>query len=81
MTVEVEESADGHIFEVLSDEVDDSIVDNELVDELNFSHHWEKQPLTMTHFDGWIVCAAHEVQLVVHDGYKELLNYQSASSF
>ena len=71
MTVEVEESADGDIFEVLSDEVDDSIVD-----ELNFSHQWEKQPLTMTHFNGWIRCAAHQVQLVVHDGYKELLNYR-----
>ena len=28
------------------------------------------------HFDTWIGCAAHQLQLVVHAGYKELLNYR-----
>ncbi|XP_011410351.1 PREDICTED: zinc finger BED domain-containing protein 4-like [Amphimedon queenslandica] len=35
---------------------------------------WTSQPLS--HFEGWIGCAAHQLQLVVHDGYKELLNYR-----
>ena len=68
-TMESEQSADENIF----DEADDSTCAD---DELNLSHHWERLPLTLTHFEGWIGCAAHQVQLVVHDGYKELLNYR-----
>ena len=34
---------------------------------------WTVIPL---HFDGWIGCAAHKLQFVVHMGYKELLAYR-----
>lgn len=27
-------------------------------------------------FEGWIGCAAHQIQLVVNDGYKELKSYR-----
>ena len=43
---------------------------DELVESLE---GWTANPL---HFDGWIGCAAHQLQLVVHIGYNELLNYR-----
>ena len=43
---------------------------DELVESLE---GWTANPL---HFDGWIGCAAHQLQLVVHIGYKELLSYR-----
>ena len=72
-----EESANENIFDEFFDEADDSTCAD---DELNLSHHWERQPLSLTHFEGWIGCAAHQVQLVVHDGYKELLNYRGVQA-
>ena len=33
-------------------------------------------PQPLIHFDEWIGCAAHQLQLVVHDGYKEFNNYR-----
>ena len=36
--------------------------------------YWSPQPLD--HFDGWIGCAAHQLQLVVQAGYKELMSYR-----
>ena len=46
-TMESEESADENIFDEFFDEADDSTCAD---DELNLSHHWERQPLTLTHF-------------------------------
>lgn len=38
---------------------------------------WTPQPIF---FEGWIGCACHQLQLVVHDGYKELMNYRRVQS-
>lgn len=56
--------------------IDDSTTDdeNDIVTDIPESvEYWtEKLPL---HFESWIGCAAHQLQLV-HDGYKELLSYR-----
>ena len=43
---------------------------------MNQLNHLKAGQLIHFIFDGWIGCAAHQFQLVVHIGYKELLKYQ-----
>ena len=47
-------------------------LDNE--DSFDDLGYWSPQALN--HFDGWIGCAAHQLQLVVQAGYKELMGYR-----
>jgi hypothetical protein len=57
--------------EMCSDE-DRNSHDEDAANEIDLTY-WSPQLL---HFEGWIGCAAHQLQLVVHDGYKELNNYR-----
>lgn len=58
----------------IDDEFSCSTVNNETDSEddenTTLIQEWATQPLS--HFEGWIGCAAHQLQLVVHDGYEEL---------
>ena len=60
---------------------DDTIIEDDDDDSSIMEQHallfWTPKPL---HFNGWIGCACHQLQLVVHDGYKELLNYRRVQS-
>ena len=71
-------------FQVLRDESDDDTIDGatqettriwqpEYSDELECLEEWTVHELR---YDGWIGCAAHQLQLVVHDGYRELTLYR-----
>ena len=40
-------------------------------DDLGGVNYWSSA-VSLSQFEGWIGCAAHQLQLVVHDGYKEL---------
>ena len=64
-----QKAADDASDDNLSDEDDDHHHDEDLLS----LDTWTVIPL---HFDGWIGCAAHKLQLVVHMGYKELLAYR-----
>ena len=60
-----------------SDESDDSDDTDENEEDGPFivkSDYWTEK-FTLN-FESWIGCAAHSLQLVVHAGYKELLNYR-----
>ena len=57
-------------------EFDDSYSDMHEDDENEFVESLEGWTVTPIHFDGWIGCAAHKLQLVVHMGYKELLVFR-----
>ena len=60
-----------------SDESDDSNDTDENEEDGPFivkSDYWTEK-FTLN-FESWIGCAAHSLQLVVHAGYKELLNYR-----
>ena len=39
--------------------------------------HWiPATPTELQYYEGWIGCSAHQLQLVVNDGYKELAHYR-----
>ena len=67
-------------FEILSDDNEED-QNEELGDNVEENNPEETDVLlkqwTPHHFkfDGWFGCAAHQIQLVIHDGYKELTNY------
>ena len=45
-------------------------------DEPSMMEYWsKKQPIVASHFENWIGCATHQLQLVAHAGHGELLNY------
>ena len=52
--------------ELSNDEESDS-------DESHSLHYWTPQQLK---FEGWLGCACHTLQLVIHDGYQELTSYR-----
>ena len=51
----------------------DDIDKSDEPDEDDLLKQWVPHQL---HFDGWIGCAAHQLQLVVNDGYKEFASYR-----
>ena len=59
---------------------DDTIIDDDDDSSIMEQHALLFWTPKLLHFNGWIGCACHQLQLVVHDGYKELLNYRSVQS-
>ena len=63
----------------LMNDVDDETVDreeessDEESDNVDDYQYWTPQPLK---FEGWLGCACHQLQLVVRDGYQELMYYR-----
>ena len=58
-----------------SDDSDDIYEDEEDIELAEPPEH-EGWTVNEPHFDTWIGCAAHKLQLVVHKGYRELLAYR-----
>lgn len=62
-----------HAFQVDHEDAED-VDDEELSDEAEDNlRQWTPCELKV---EGWLGCVAHQLQLVVHDGYKELKNYR-----
>ena len=61
------------IEEVDSSDGEEKMVNNK-ENSFNELDYWSPQPLD--HYDGWLGCAAHQLQLVVQAGYKELMSYR-----
>ena len=60
----------------VSDETDEEELSNDEEsdsDESHSLHYWTPQQLK---FEGWLGCACHTLQLVIHDGYQELTSYR-----
>ena len=69
-------------YDIINDKDPSDVTETNEADLRIFSRGIEEwtmpQPsVVQPHFDTWIGCAAHQLQLVVHAGCKELLNYQS----
>ncbi|XP_011404500.1 PREDICTED: zinc finger BED domain-containing protein RICESLEEPER 3-like [Amphimedon queenslandica] len=76
-TMEIDPAINSENDDLYEGNIDDSTTDDEsdiVTDIPELVEYWtEKLPL---HFESWIGCAAHQLQLVVHDMYKELLSYR-----
>lgn len=57
----------------------DGNMDSHVTDELGGLCYWSSA-VSLSQFEGWIGCAAHQLQLVVYDGYKELQSYRRVQS-
>ena len=62
-----------HAFETEVENNDEEDEDKEHEAEMDTLQQWTVNPLK---FEGWIGCAAHQIQLVVNDGYNELKAYR-----
>ena len=61
-------------FEMVNDDGDVDVEnDHDEEVEVNILKQWTPHYLK---FEGWIGCAAHQIQLVVNDGYNELKSYR-----
>ena len=64
-----------HAFELMTepeDVVDASAGDSDDVSEGNLEQCWKTNQLKI---EGWLGCSAHQLQLVVNEGYAELKSY------
>ena len=69
------DSTDSHMQIEEFDSSDEEVMDvNNEENRFSELDCWSPQPLD--HFDGWLGCAAHQLQPVVQAGYKELMRYR-----